>query len=55
MVRPAQPEPGRPVYVLVHWIRGAGVGVTEATEVDLPDQLTHDGSLLFVVRQRVGR
>jgi hypothetical protein len=31
----------------------AGVGVKGATEIDLPDNLTHDGSLLFVARRLV--
>lgn len=30
-----------------------GVGVKGATEIDLPDNLTHDGSLLFVARRLV--
>ncbi len=30
-----------------------GVGVEGATQIDLPDTLTHDGSLLFVARQWV--
>jgi hypothetical protein len=31
----------------------AGIGVTGATEIDLPDNLTHDGSLLFVARRLI--
>ena len=46
--------PGDPVMkpnVFGHAPNERGVGVEGAAEVDLPDNLTHDGALLYVARQ----
>ena len=37
-----------------HQPNKSGVGVKGATEVDLPENLTHDGSLLFIARRMLG-